>query len=73
MSFLIGPRVDRIAVANQFEHTRLAELGGGPLVEALQPRHDHPVVEQPAETLLVGEIPLDVTRERVVVRDHTAE
>ena len=73
MSFLEGPRVDRAAVANQFEQAWFAELLGRPLVQALQPRHDHRVVEQPAETLLVGDVPLNVAGERVAVRDHAAE
>jgi hypothetical protein len=32
-----------------------------------EPRHDHRVVEHPAKTLLVGDIPLDVARDRVAV------
>ena len=60
MALLVGPRVDRVAVANELEQARFAELLGGPLVQALQPRHDHRVVEQPAKTLLVGDVPLDV-------------
>lgn len=52
VSLLIGPGVDRVAVTNQVEHMWFPELVGGPLVQALQPRHDHPVVEQPAKTLL---------------------
>ena len=65
-----GPRVDRAAVANELEHPWLCELRGGPLVETLQSRHDHRVVEQPAETPLVGDIALDLIGERIVVRDH---
>ena len=57
---LVGPGVDRAAVANQLEQARFAEVLGRPLVEALQPRRDHGVVEQPAETLFVGDVPVDV-------------
>ena len=73
MSLLERPRVDRAAVANQLEQAWFAELLGGPLVQALQPRHDHGVVEQPAEALLVGDVALDVAVERIVVREHAAE
>ena len=59
---LEGPGVDRVAVANELEQARLGELLGGPLVQALQPRHDHRVVEHPAEALLVGDVALDVAR-----------
>src|SRR4029453_18759049 len=73
VSLLIRPRVDRAAVANQLEQAWFAELLGGQPVQTLERRHDHGVVEQPAKTLLVGDIPLDVAGERVVVRDHAAE
>src|SRR5512132_4401251 len=73
VSLLEGPCVDRAAVANQLEQTWFAELLGGPLVHALQPRHDHGVVEQPAKTLLVGDIALHVERKRIAVREHAAE
>ena len=73
MSLLEGPGVDRVAGANQLEQTWLPELHGGPLVHALQPRHDHRVVEQPAKTLLVGDIALHVERERIAVWEHAAE
>jgi hypothetical protein len=73
VSLFEGPSVDRVAVANQLEQTWLAELHGGPLVDSLQPRHDHRVVEQPAETLLVGDIALHVERERIPVWEHAAE
>jgi hypothetical protein len=70
---LEGPRVDRVAIANELEQPRFAELGGGPLVHALQPRHDHRVVEHPAKTLLVGDVALDIERERIAVWQHAAE
>ena len=60
--FSNGHDVDRVAIPDQVEQPRFVELLGGPLVEALQPRRDHRVVEQPAETLLVGDIPPDVAR-----------
>ena len=72
MSLLERPGVDRVAVANQLEQAWLAELLGGPLVQALQPRHDHRVVEHPAETLLVGDVALDVVGERIAVWEHAA-
>src|SRR5215204_509460 len=50
-----------------------AELLGGPLVHALRARRDHRVVEQPTETLLVGDVGLDVSGERIAVWDHAAE
>jgi hypothetical protein len=39
----------------------------------LQPRHDDGVVEHPTETMLVGDIALDVARERKAVWEHAAE
>ena len=56
MSLFEGPHVKWVAVANQLKQAWLAELHGGPLVHALQPRHDHRVVEQPTKTLLVGDM-----------------
>jgi hypothetical protein len=53
--------------------TWFSELLGGPLVQALQPRHDDRVIEQPAKTLLVGDVPLNVLGERVVVGDYAVE
>ena len=73
MSFLERPGVDRVAVANELEQARFGELLGGPLVEALQARDDHRVVEHPAQTLLFGDIALDVAVERIAVREHTSE
>ena len=73
MSLFERPGVDRVAVADQFEQTWLAELHRGPLVDALQPRHDHRVVEQPAKTLLLADVALHVERERIAVREHAAE
>src|SRR2546421_7468237 len=62
---LEGPRVDGVAVTNQLEQAWLAKLLRGPLVHALQARDDHGVVEQPTEILLVGNIGLDVSGERI--------
>ena len=73
VSLFEGPGVDGVAVAHQLEQAWLAELRGGPLVDALQPRHDHRVVEQPAKTLLVGDVALHVELERIAVREHAAE
>src|SRR5215468_10382415 len=73
MSLFIRPRVDRAAVANEPEKAWFVEFRCRPLVEAPQPRCDQRVVEQPTDTLLTGDVPLDVTRERVLVRDHTAQ
>jgi hypothetical protein len=39
----------------------------------LQSLRDHGVVEQPPETQLVGETPLDLARQLIVVRDDAAE
>ena len=73
MALLEGPRVDRVAGANELEQAWLAKLAGGPLVDALDPRQEHGVVEQPAETMLVGEVDLDVQVERVAVGQYPAE
>ena len=73
MVFFERPGVDRVALANQLDDSRLAELVRRPLVEALQPGDDHRVVEQPAETLLVGDVALHVERERIAVRKHAAQ
>ena len=73
MSLRIGPGVDRVAVANQLEQVWFAELLGGPLIQALQPRNDHRVVEHPAKTLLAGDIAFNVERERIAVWQHAAE
>jgi hypothetical protein len=54
VSLLEGPGVDRVAVAHQLEQAWLVELLGRPLVQALQPRRDHRVVEHPAEALLAA-------------------
>jgi hypothetical protein len=70
---LVRPCVDRAALADEAEQTAFAELNCGPLIEALEPRSDHRVVDQPTETLLVGDVPLDVARKRVEVRDDTVE
>jgi hypothetical protein len=48
VSLLEGPGVDRVAVANEPEHAGVSQLNGGPLVKALQARHDDGVVEHPA-------------------------
>ena len=61
VSILKGPGVDRVAIANQLKHARFIELLSGPLVQALQPRHDHRVVEHPAKTLLGGDVTLDIS------------
>src|SRR5947207_10483403 len=73
MPVLERPRVDRVAVTDQLEQAWLAELLGGPLVHALNPRDDHRVVEQPTEILLVGNVGLDIARERIAVGEHAAE
>ena len=73
MSLLEGPGVDRVAVANQLQQAWFVEVLGGPLVQALKPRHDHRVVEHPAKTLLVGDIALHVDGERVAVWQHAAK
>ena len=73
MSLLKGPGVNGVAVPNQLEQAGFAELPGGPLVHALRARRDHRVVEQPTETLLVGDVGLDVSGERLAVWDHAAE
>ena len=73
MSLLEGPGVDWVAVANQLKQARFGDLVSGPLVQALQPRDDHRVVEHPAQTLLFGDITLDVAIERIAVREHTPE
>ena len=73
MSVLEGPGVDRVAVANEPEHARVGQLLGGPLVQALQARHDDGVVEHPAQTLLLRDIALDVEVERIAVREHAPE
>src|SRR5213592_4421282 len=73
VSLLEGPGVDRVAIANQLDQAWFAELLGGPLIQALQPRHDHRVVEHPTKTLLIGDIALHVARERIAVRQHAAE
>ena len=70
MSLFERPGVDRVAAANQLEQAWFAERGGGPLVHALQPRHDDRVVEKPAKTLLVGDLALDVKRERIAVWEY---
>jgi hypothetical protein len=36
-------------------------------------RRDHRVVEQPAETLLVGDVAIHVERERIAVREHASK
>jgi hypothetical protein len=38
VSLLEGPRVDRVAITNELEQARLAELLGGPLIQPLHPR-----------------------------------
>jgi hypothetical protein len=68
VSLFERPGVDRAALANQLHDAWLAELARRPLVEALQPRHDHRIVEEPAETLLVGDIALHVECKRIAVR-----
>ena len=73
MSLLEWPGVDRVAIANQLEQAWFAEIPGGPLVHALQSRHDHRVIEHPANTLLVGDVAFDVEGERIAVREHAAE
>jgi hypothetical protein len=73
VSFLEGPSVDRAAVPSQLEEAWFVKLLGGALVHALHPRQDHGVVEQPTETLLIGDIRLDVFGERIVVGEHPAE
>ena len=73
MSLLERPRVDRIAVSHQLDQVWFAELLGRPLVQGLQPRDDHRVVEHPAETLLVGDVALHVEWERIAVRQHAAK
>ena len=73
MSLLEGPGVDRVAVANQLLQAWFVEVLGRPLVQALQPRHDHRVVEHPAKPLLVGDVALHVERERIAVWQHAAE
>ena len=60
VSLLEGPGVDRAAVANQLEQPWFVQVLRRPLVQALQPGHDHRVVEQPAKTLLVGDVVPDV-------------
>jgi hypothetical protein len=70
---LEGPGVDRATVANQLKQPRFVELLRGPLVYALQPRDDHRVIEQPTKTLLVGDVALDLARERIAVRNHAPE
>jgi hypothetical protein len=39
----------------------------------LQPRRDHGVVEQPAETVLGDDVPLHLKSERIAVRHHAVE
>src|SRR5262245_34880126 len=73
VSLLERPGVDRVAVADQAEQARLGELLAGPLVEALQPRSDHRVVEHPAQALIVGDIAVDVAVEREAVRQYTPQ
>jgi SAM-dependent methyltransferase len=73
VSVLERPGVDRAAVAHQVTEARLAQFDGRPLVQGLQPRRDHRVVEHPAEPLLVGDVALDVERKRIAVRQHPAE
>ena len=65
VSLLDGPGVDRVAVTNQLEQPWLVEVLRRPLVQALQPGHDHRVVEQPAKALLVGDVVLDVLVKRI--------
>jgi hypothetical protein len=73
VSLLEGPGVDRVAVANQLEQARFVQVLGGLLVHGLQSRHDHHVVEHPAEWLLVGDVALHVEPERIAVRQNAAE
>jgi hypothetical protein len=70
LSLLEGPGVDKVAVADQVQPAGFVEVPRGPLVHALQPRHDHRVVEHPAKTVLVSDVALDFERERIAVRHH---
>src|ERR1700735_5450961 len=72
-SLLEWPGVDRVAVSHHFQHSWFAELVGGPLVEGLKPRHNHRVIEHPAETLLVGDVALHLACEWVAIWQHAAE
>jgi hypothetical protein len=73
LALLERPGVDRGALAHHVEHARLAELPGRPLVQPLEARNDHGVVQHPAETLLVVDVALHVEVERIAVRQHTPE
>src|SRR5262249_32914406 len=73
VSLLEGPGIDRVAVANQLEQAWFVEVLRRPLVHALQPRHDHRVVEYPAKTVLGDDVALHVKRQRIAVWYHAAE
>lgn len=60
MSLLEAPRVDGAPVANQLEQAWLAKLLGGPSYRLCNRGTITRVVEQPTETLLIGDVRLDV-------------
>jgi hypothetical protein len=66
------PCVDWASITHEVKQAGLGELLGGPLVQALKSRHDHGVVEQPAEAVLVGKVVADLFRKRRVVWQHAA-
>ena len=58
MTLLEGPRVDGAAVANEPEQPWLLEFRGGPLIQALQARHEEWVASQHAAPVELARYPM---------------
>ena len=70
---VVGPRVGWAAVANQVANVGDVKLSRGPVIEGLEPRGDHAVVEHPRQPVLDLEGRLQVEPRRVVGGKHVAE
>ncbi len=54
MSVGEGADIDGVEVVYETAQPGKVEFPGGPVVQPLQPRLDHAVVEQPPQAMLVG-------------------
>src|ERR1700683_18310 len=69
----VRPLIDRAAVTDQPAQLRDAELGRRPLVQRLEARSYHPVVEQPPDAALVSEVRVEMTVQRIASRHDPSE